>query len=267
MSMELVFLGTGGGRFNLVRQVRKTAGFRIHGSLNIHVDPGPGALFECLRRGIAVGKTDVIIVTHNHIDHVNDANLLIEALAKYGKVAPVAVIGSKSAISGDSNGDRGVSHYHQTLVKTVSIASPGKPIRLGSGRKTALLSPTKVRHDDRTGFGFVLEIDGARIGYTSDTEYFRELPGQYANLDLLIANNLKGYDDGVPDHLYSGTTALLLAECRPKMCALQHMGLSLIKSGPEKEAKKIEAASGIRTIAAQDGMRLRFAGGKMQVLK
>jgi hypothetical protein len=34
------------------------------------------------------------------------------------------------------------------------------------------------------------------------------------------------------------------------------MGRSLIKSGPGKEAKRIEKASGVRTIAAEDGMRI-----------
>ena len=99
-------------------------------------------------------------------------------------------------------------------------------------------------------------MDGARIGYTSDTEYFPSLHKHFLHCDILIANNLKAGADGVPGHLYSDTTAKLLSECSPKLCVLTHMGQSLIKSGPDAEANKIEKASGVRTIAATDGMKI-----------
>lgn len=40
--MKILFLGTGGGRINVVKQFRSTAGFLIDGSMKIYVDPGPG---------------------------------------------------------------------------------------------------------------------------------------------------------------------------------------------------------------------------------
>ena len=71
--MEIVFLGTGGGRFNLISQVRRTGGFIVRGRLQLHIDPGPGALTACHDFSIDPGKTDAVVVTHNHIDHLNDA--------------------------------------------------------------------------------------------------------------------------------------------------------------------------------------------------
>ena len=46
--MKLTFLGSGGGRFATITQKRMTGGFRIDDidGMNIHVDPGPGALVE-----------------------------------------------------------------------------------------------------------------------------------------------------------------------------------------------------------------------------
>ena len=115
-----------------------------------------------------------------------------------------------------------------------------------------------VKHDDVTGFGFVLEMDGVKIGYTSDTEYLPALHNAAyssppSGLDVLIANNLKSAADGIPDHMHSGHLVQLLKATRPKLCILSHMGLGLITAGPEAEAARIESASGVKTIAGRDG--------------
>ena len=255
--VEIVFLGTGGGRFNLVKQIRRTAGFRINGSLCIHVDPGPGTLFACRDFSQRPEKTDVIIVTHNHIDHVNDAGLLIESMADGWRIKKKGMlIGSGSVIEGDANGDKGVSKYHLGRMESHEVAQAGKKIAISIGGKTALLLPTRVKHDDRTGFGFVLEMDGARIGYTSDTEYFEGISGQYRGCDVLVANCLKPKKDEIPGHLYSGAVARLFSEAEPRLGVLTHLGMSMVKAGPEKEAKKIKKESGIRAIAAKDGMKI-----------
>ena len=253
--MEIVFLGTGGGRFNLVRQIRLTGGFRINGPLAVHVDPGPGALFSSMRFGQDASMLDLIVATHNHIDHVNDAGLLVEAFSKYGKKHGF-FIGSRSVIEGDENGDRGISRYHLGNLEKYWVAECGKRIDAQMrGEKISLL-PTRVRHEDETGFGFVLEMGGARIGYTSDTEYFEGIGSQYALCDVLIANSLKPKEDGVPGHLDTDAVIRLVGEARPKLAMMTHLGMSMLKAGPEKEAARVERESGVRTVAAADGMKV-----------
>ena len=88
--MEIVFLGTGGGRFVLVKQLRWTGGFRINSpSANIHVDPGPGALTHSHSLKQDPLKLDAIIVTHYHIDHCSDAAVLIEGMTDYAIISNV----------------------------------------------------------------------------------------------------------------------------------------------------------------------------------
>ena len=81
--MEIIFLGTGGGGKPL-KQIRLTGGFRINSkSANIHVDPGPGALINSINANQNLFDLDVVIVSHTHIDHSNDAGLLIEAMSDH----------------------------------------------------------------------------------------------------------------------------------------------------------------------------------------
>ena len=261
--MEIVFLGTGGGRFNLLSQLRRTGGFRINGALNFHVDPGPGALSGSLAFSQDPRKTDFLVVTHNHIDHVNDAGLMIEAMTTCprGSKGPYpkagGLIASKSVLCGDEFGERAISSYHTGKLCERHVAEPGRGIRLSARRASAFLLPAKVKHEDRTGFGFVLQMEGRRIGYTSDTEYYRGMAPAYSGCDVLIANNLKRTGGGVaPGHLDSGQTIKLLRQARPRLAVITHLGMTLIQHGPEKEAALIGRASGVRTIAAEDGMRI-----------
>lgn len=267
---KLIFLGTGGGRINLIRQIRKTGGFIISaGGLNISVDPGPGALTSLHELNFPPENIDAVIVTHMHIDHVSDANVLIEAMSGYTLKKGGTLITSSSVTEGDVNGDKSITLYHQSLLfqkiilhageeKKITIIKNGKPISFS-------MRAVKVKHDDNEGFGFVIEIGGLKIGYTSDTEYLPSIHNaEYSGLDLLIANNLKSSDDGIPDHLHSGHTIQLLKAAKPKVCLLTHMGMKIITSSPELEASKIQSESGVKTIAGRDGWRYSIEEGKWE---
>ncbi|MCX8175519.1 MAG: MBL fold metallo-hydrolase [Candidatus Micrarchaeota archaeon] len=255
--VEIVFLGTGGGRFNLVKQIRRTGGFRLNGSLSIHVDPGPGALFGCQMFGQDAEKTDVIVVTHNHIDHMNDVNLLIEAMADGWRVKKRGLlVASSSVIEGDEKGDRGVSRFHLERLEKFMMAKPGDRLELEREGRKADFVATKAKHDDESDFGFVISMDGCKVGYTSDTEYFEGLGRQYAGCDVLVANCLKPKEDGIPGHLSSAATVKLASEAKPGLLVLTHLGMSMLKAGPEKEAEAIGKKSGVKTVAARDGMRI-----------
>jgi ribonuclease BN (tRNA processing enzyme) len=258
--MEITFLGTGGGRFNLIKQVRRTGGLYLSGALRMHIDPGPGALAACRAYLIDPAKTHAVVATHNHIDHMNDASLMLEAVNCFPGMKKGIFISTASMLVGDEYGERGISSYFTDKLFRAVVARQGKPVRLGK----AILMPTPVRHEDATGFGFVLDMDGCRLGYTSDTEYFPTLPRHFPDCDLLIVNCLKPARDSIGGHLYTATAARLLSECRPRLCALSHMGLSFLKAGPARQAAEIARQSGVRTIAATDGMRISIPSLKVK---
>ena len=70
---ELIFLGTGGGRFAMITQRRATGGFRLNlDKFKIHVDPGPGAIVRSIQNKQNPQNLNCIIVTHAHPDHATD---------------------------------------------------------------------------------------------------------------------------------------------------------------------------------------------------
>ncbi|MBN2308827.1 MAG: MBL fold metallo-hydrolase, partial [Candidatus Hydrogenedentes bacterium] len=81
------FLGTAGSRWVVARQVRASGGvfLELEGK-RILVDPGPGALVRCTESEppIDVAALDGLIITHRHIDHCSDVNILIDAMTGGG---------------------------------------------------------------------------------------------------------------------------------------------------------------------------------------
>lgn len=250
--MEVVFLGTGGGRINLVKQVRWTGGFRINSaSANIHVDPGPGALIHSVEMRQNPLALDAIIVTHNHVDHVSDANVLIEAMTGYGLKKRGVLVASKNALE-----EGGVSRYHQGRAGTVYGAEYGERKRFTAEKGAFELEIIGLRHEEPTTFGFKLHLDGRVLGYISDTEFTDSIGRDFAGCDLLIVNCIKPEGDPYRGHLKTAEVAAILKTAQPKAAVLTHMGLKMLKAGPAAEAARIENESGVKTAAARDGMKV-----------
>ena len=84
MDDELVILGSGGGRHHIRTQHRATGGYLYKfNNIQAHIDPGPGASVRINQFNEDPTKTELIIVTHAHLDHMNDASVIIESSREY----------------------------------------------------------------------------------------------------------------------------------------------------------------------------------------
>jgi phosphoribosyl 1,2-cyclic phosphodiesterase len=260
--VELVFLGTGGGRFAAITQKRKTGGIRfLSKSLNMHLDPGPGALIYSLETGLNPQKIKAVLVSHSHPDHYTNAEILIEAMTQGMLKRRGIVAAPHSVLFGNKESGPAISRYHQKMPEKVLEVKPGVVFHVGDTRIVA----TEAKHSDPDAVGFRFETpEVGDIAYTSDTEYFEGVGKAYEGVRLLILCVMRPSGNPWMGHMTPEDAIKIVEEVKPEMVVATHFGMKMIFSGPNRQVKLIQEKTGVPTLAASDGMRLRV-GEKIRV--
>ena len=255
--VRITFLGTGGGRFATVYQVRHTGGIYIEAGANIHLDPGPGAVINLNRLGIDPASTDGVLVSHCHPDHYADAEVLIEGMTRCNFSHRGLVAGSRSVIEGANDHGPAISAYHKRIVSECLSLSPGERFRVGP--LEVLTTPTC--HSDAEGIGFQFLTRDGIISYVSDSELVDEVIAAHKGARVLIMCVTRPLGTRVRYHMSTEDAAVLASEIRPDVAVLTHFGSKCVHEGTEKQARYVQEESGIRAIAAEDFMRLSVMKG------
>lgn len=251
---KITFVGTGGGRVATLTQLRRTGGIYLELSgAKIYLDPGPGALVHARAAKIPLERLDVVLLSHNHIDHMNDAATLIECMTrgvreKRGALAaPVSVLGKKDIPAE-------ISEYHRGAPEEVIVAEPGKRFKI----KGLQIECTKALHTDKftVGYRFFAE---ETVSYVADSVFTKEIADAHKGSNILIlnclylANENKCKDVEFAKHMDVDDAILFVKHVKPKLCILQHFGMGMIRAGPWTQAERVEKETGIKTVAARDG--------------
>jgi phosphoribosyl 1,2-cyclic phosphodiesterase len=253
---NIIFLGTGGGRFATITQKRRTAGIRIIGDdLNLHLDPGPGALVYSISEGLDPQKINAIFVSHCHPDHYTDAEVLIEAMTKGTMQKRGLLVAAKSVLSGTRTCEASISRYHQQMPQKKIEAVPNMKFQVGNVN----VSVTEARHTDPDAVGFRFESsEFGSFAYTSDTEYFEGIGKYYEGVRLLILCVMRPAGKPWKGHMTTDDAIKIVDAVHPEKAVLTHLGMQMIFTGPAKEAKLIEEKTGVSAVAAVDGMLIQF---------
>lgn len=253
--MKITFLGTGGGRFTTISQKRMTGGFRIDdiNGKNYHIDPGPGALVRSYQFGLQPTSLNGVFISHAHTDHYTDAEVLIEAMTKGMTREKGVIIGSRSVFEGFQQWGPCISKYHMSKSDKL-VLGPNKTKILDNMK----IKGTKTIHGDPTCVGFQIQTKGLNISYTSDTKYFDNLHKYHKNADILIASVIRPGSKSIKGHMCTDNFSKLIEEIQPKLAIMTHFGFKMLSEKPENEAKQIEKKTGVKTLAAFDGMRVEI---------
>ena len=261
---EIVVLGTGGGRFATITQMRATGGIRLgFDNIGFYIDPGPGTLVQCKRFRQNPQKVDGIFVSHVHPDHSNDVNAMIEAMTHGMTKNRGTLVSTKAVIDGFEGAGPVVTPYHKK--------QPGNVLVIGEGEQHTIneveVRVLKAKHSAPDTVGFSFNHADKHIVYSADTEYFEGISEQYKGADILILNVLRPEGVGLPGHLSTEDAIKIGKEAKPKLIVIQHFGMKMLQAGPAREAQKIQRETGIRTIAAEDGMRLSLEETDQKMLE
>jgi len=266
---SITFLGTGGARFMAISQILASGGLwlNLSGS-EILVDPGPGCIVHATKRKLRASALSAIIVSHRHLDHSADVNIMVEAMTQGGYRRHGRLFAPADALETEPV----IFSYLKNRLDGIEVLQEGKTYSIDNIRFT---TPVRHIHPVET-YGMVFKTDRHTISYIADTDYFDGLCQHYGG-ELLIINVVFSEPRPSTDHLPKPDNAdssmpplpiahlsvpdaeRIIAELKPKVAILTHFGMTMWQAKPWRIARQLTRQTGVRVLAARDGMRFDLA--------
>ncbi|MBM4043592.1 MAG: MBL fold metallo-hydrolase [Planctomycetes bacterium] len=285
--------------------------FLFHKGLGLVVDPGPNFIDNFYEEGFHIADIDAILVTHAHQDHMADLEgiltlvhrlndrvkaqieaevkgkgkqegakaqeAVVEALKKRGKRVDLFLnFGVFTKASG------WLSLRKSGEIRETQVMHPGHEYALTTEGAELKINAMKANHhegiDNRYCIGIVIDAEGCRVAFTSDTAWDAEgkLADQYEKLSPnLVVAHLGGieekefaYADAKTDEERAacfrrqdlgllGVTSLL-QRLKPKLAVLGEFGPEL---GPVRKdiAHALTESLGVQTLPGDIGLTIRLS--------
>jgi ribonuclease BN (tRNA processing enzyme) len=247
----ITFLGTAGARFMVSRQLAASGGIWLNLSgTQILLDPGPGSIVQSTKRKLNAEKLSAIVLSHRHLDHSADTNVMVEAMTNGGfnrhgwLYAPADALGNEPVIFS----------YLKKFIEGVVVLEKGKSYKIGN---ISFSTPVRHIHPVDT-YGMVFQSGGHNFAYIADTLYFEGLIKNYAS-ELLIINMVFTEPRPPVEHLSIPDAARIIEGIKPRVAILSHFGMHVWQAKPWKIAEELSRQTGVKVIAARDGMKFDLA--------
>lgn len=253
------FLGTSGARFSMIFQIRASGGIwiRIKG-LNMLIDPGPGSLVRITDNFPLLDPMllDAIIVTHRHMDHSCDLNVMTEAMTYGGRIRKGTIL---IPVDGLEPPEPVLLGHMRDQVSGVETWEEGRLYTLG---RDVVLQAVRLLHHGVECFGFIIEAEGMpSIGVITDTSFNEELIAPYLDCQALVINTTLLRTIERIDHLSIPEVEKILERVRPEWAILTHFGTSILEKGPEQCIRDMDLLW-TKVFAARDNMIFDLDTGK-----
>ena len=246
----LKFLGTAGARFAVLKQLRASGGLWLKWEdVNLLIDPGPGSLVGCLNSRPKLNPVDLdgIVLTHRHLDHSGDINVMMEAMTEGGHKKKGVVIAPYDALEDDPV----VLRYNRNFVDKIEVLKENETYKI---KEVSLQASIKHVHGCEA-YGLNFKV-GKKVllSIITDTQYFDGLEKYYPG-DVLVANILLFKEKKHIMHLSLADARLILKNSNCRVFIMTHFGMTMIKNKPHEIARKLqEEFKDKLIIAAYDGM-------------
>ncbi len=245
----LIFLGTAGTRFNVINQTRSSGGMvaSIEG-VQVAIDPGPGALVKIcsLRPTVDPNRIEALFLTHRHIDHSGDFNVMAEAMTGGGRKP-----GGTIALPADAIDEEPVIYsYLQKRIGRIHRWSDGESLSM----EGSSIEPIRLKHHGVECFGLKIHPKSAPPwGIISDTKYIQSLESFFQDCHTVIANTTLLERVDHIDHLAVTDVAHFIQKVKPARLFMTHFGGRILEGSPEDIATNL-TNDATKVIAANDGL-------------
>jgi phosphoribosyl 1,2-cyclic phosphodiesterase len=249
--ISIRFLGTGGARFVVAKQIRASGGMWLRfGETQIHLDPGPGALVRALSAvpPCEPAKLDAIVLSHKHLDHASDVNVMVEAMSQGGWKPRGALVAPRDAFEFEPVI---FPYVRKFAAREAFLTERSEPMHVND---VAIRTSIRHRHPVET-YGLHFAYAGKTVSYLPCTRYFDELIEDYREHapDVLVINVLRFRDAMDVDHLTFDDARTLIAGIRPKAAIMTHFGTKMLEQDPHRLARELEDELQLHVFAAYDG--------------
>lgn len=238
-------MGTAGARFMVAKQIAASGGLFIEeGGARLSLDPGPGAIVQYARKEIDLTTLDAIVVSHRHLDHVGDVNVMIEAMTDGGFQHRGRVFCPSDALDDDPVIFKYVRRFPDEIVRL----QPETTYSVNGLSFTT--TPRHVHQAETFGFRF-----GTRLGWVTDSKYYDGIAEQH-RADVMIIHTVLMECRSFLPHLCVDDAEQIIRDARPQIAFLTHYGMTVWRAGPQRIAADMSQRLGIDVRAAVDGMSI-----------
>jgi ribonuclease BN (tRNA processing enzyme) len=247
MGNTITFLGTAGARVMVDNQIQASGGIWLDmNGTEILIDPGPGSIVQSTKRKLRANKLKAIILSHRHLDHSGDMNIMVESMTQGGFERHGWVFLPSDALDTEPV----MYSYLKRYIDGIEILQEGKSYQVEG---VIFSTPVKHIHSVET-YGLKFKVGERSFSYIADTLYFDGLIENY-KAELLIINVVFMERKFDVEHLDMNDVERIINGIKPKIAILGHYGMSVWEARPWEVAENLTQKTGIKVIAARDGMK------------
>lgn len=238
-------MGVAGARFMVAKQLAASGGIYLEeGATRLALDPGPGAIVQYAKRKVDPERLSGIVLSHRHLDHCGDVNVLIEAMTGGGFKKRGRLFCPPDCLDEDPIVLRYLREFPEAIVRL----EPETAYRLGDLE----FSTTRAHVHGGQTFGFI--FGERRLGWVTDSAWYDGIAEEHAAEVMVIHVVLLERRD-LP-HLCLEDAARIIADAKPRLAVLTHFGMTMWRARPWELAAQLSDQTGVEVKAARDGMKL-----------
>jgi len=248
---KIIFLGTAGDSIVAGKQIRATGGIIVQTEkIQLHIDPGPGAIVKAIENGINPRANTAILVSNNYLINCNDVNAVVDAMTYCGEDSNGVLAGNQTVINGADDTRPYLTELYKSFLEKVMVLSKGQKI----GIEDIEIHAMPAINSDPNAIGFKIFTNEFVLGYSSETKYSKDIAKEYKGCDILVLKVLVPAGNKVEYALNSENAAKFIKIVNPSLVIITGFGIGMIKADPLYEGRELQKETGVQVLTAKDGM-------------